>query len=380
MNILISPNAFKGTMSAFEAGEIIEEFLQRKFPHVSTAKLPIADGGDGTCELLTEILGLEKKQAWSLDPYGRPIPGFFGWDKHSKKAYIDISTASGIARLGNEVKDPYVSSSFGTGLLIQNAIDLGAEEILLGLGGSATVDLGIGILVALGISFLDENGRELTLFSPNYLSKIRHIQRSPKIPKVKFSCLCDVKNNFFGEKGAIRVFGPQKGILPSQFEAYESVCEVVVAQLYRKQRKTFMDNLGFGAAGGIAVGLSAFFATTIKFGSHYFFEQTDLESKVKWADLIITGEGRYDSQSAEGKACYELLQLARHHSKKIALITSGHEYGVEQFDEVLTLPELDFSQVDYKTKSQRNLKNLLEREFNLALMDGINFSDRNFKA
>ncbi|SFB11076.1 glycerate kinase [Algoriphagus aquimarinus] len=365
MNVLISPNAFKGTMGAREAGVIIQSFINRKYPLANTDLLPIADGGDGTCELLTEILGLEKKHVWALDPFGRPISCAYGWEEQAKKAFVDVSTASGIALLGNELLNPYVASSYGTGLLIRNAIDLGAEEIVLGLGGSATVDLGIGILAALGIEFLDENGRALIPFMPNFLFKIRHIQKSPHIPKVKFSCVCDVKNTFFGKRGAIPVFGPQKGILTSEFENYELECQTIVTKLFLKQKKLFKDLSGFGAAGGIALGLSAFFETDIEFGSQYFFETVKLESKVKWAEVIITGEGRYDNQSAEGKACFELMQLARNHSKKIILVTSGREKGVEQFDKVLTLPDLDFTDPDYKIMSRENLQAILAKEFSL---------------
>lgn len=365
MNILISPNAFKGTMSATEAGRIIQEFVYNKFPEINTELLPIADGGDGTCELLTELLGLEKKWIWSLDPYGRSILCSYGRDENANKAYIDVSAASGIAQLGNEAKDPYVASSFGTGLLIRNAIDLGAEEIVLGLGGSATVDLGIGILANMGIDFLDEHGRKLTQFIPGYLSKIRHIQKSTRIPKVRFSYLCDVKNTFFGENGAIPVFGPQKGILPSQFGFYESECHRLVDLLYRKKKKDFVDESGFGAAGGIALGLSVFFEGEVKFGSSYFFKEVNLKDKMKWADLIITGEGRYDSQSSEGKACFEMLQLAHSQAKKVVLITSGLEDGVKQFDQVLTLPDLDFANPHHKTQAKRNLYTLLAEEFSL---------------
>ncbi|PZX55394.1 glycerate kinase [Algoriphagus ratkowskyi] len=365
MNILISPNAFKGTMSAREAGGIIQDFIKVKFPQVNFELLPIADGGDGTCELLTELLDLEKSEEWSLDPYGRPIACSYGWDNHSHKAYIDVSAASGIALLGNEVKNPYVASSFGTGLLIRHAIDQGAEEIILGLGGSATVDLGVGILAALGVKFLDENGRELIPFAPNFLSKIRHIQKSLNIPKIRFLLLCDVKNMFLGERGAIPVFGPQKGLFQSQLKTFESDCEVVIGQLYRKQKLAFQDKPGFGAAGGIALGLSAFFKTDIKFGSKYFFEQVNLVEKVNWADFVITGEGRYDSQSTDGKACFELMQLAHSQSKKIALITSGEEDGCKLFDQVLTLPDLDFSKQDYLKRSRKNLRLLLELKFSL---------------
>ncbi len=362
MNILISPNAFKGTMTAIDAGEIIDKFLKESSPKIQTKMIPIADGGDGTCELLSRALGLKQISIWTLDSFGKPVIGTFGFDSYSKKAYIDVSTASGIGLIGNEIKNPFVASSFGTGLLIRQAVEEGAEEIILGLGGSATIDLGIGILASLGISFLDENGRELTLFSVDYLSRICHIQRSPELPKIRFTCLCDVKNTFFGDKGAIPVFGPQKGLESQEFEPYERICKTVIQKIYDKVKKTFVDESGFGAAGGIALGLSAFFSLKIEFGATYFFESVKLDEEVKWSDVVITGEGKYDSQSDQGKACFELLQRTKNHRKKSILITSGEEAFQAGFDKVLVLPELDFTVPDYKTKAHENLLGLLKLE------------------
>ena len=369
MNILISPNAFKGTMSATEAGEIIENFLKDSQPEIQTRMIPIADGGDGTCELMTKALGLKQISTWTLDPYGRPVLGAFGLDANSKKAFIDISTASGIGLIGNEVKDPFVASSFGTGVLIQKAVEEGAQEIILGLGGSATIDLGVGILAALGISFLDEKGRELTPFSPDYLSRIRHIQRPPSLPKIRFTCVVDVKNTFLGSNGAIPIFGPQKGLRESEFDLYERTCEKVIEMIASKVKSPFKDQSGFGAAGGISIGLSAFFRLQIEFGASYFFEKVNLEDEVRWADIVITGEGKYDSQSSEGKACFELLQLTKNQQKKSVLITSGKEAFQAGFDEILVLPDLDFSDSDYKTKARENLLGLLKSELKRILVD-----------
>lgn len=362
MKILISPNAFKGTMSATEAGEIIDNFLKESWPGIQTKMIPIADGGDGTCELLTKALRLKQISTWTLDPFGRPILGTFGWDIDSKKAFIDVSTASGIGLIGNDPKNPFVASTFGTGLLIQKAVEEGAKEIILGLGGSATIDLGVGILAALGISFLDEKGRELTPFSPDYLSRIRHIQHPPSLPKIRFTCLCDVRNSFLGSNGAIAVFGPQKGLIEQEFDSYERTCEKVIQMIFSKVKNSFEDKVGFGAAGGIALGLSAFFSLEIEFGSSYFFEKVNLENEVKWADVVITGEGKYDSQSSEGKACFELLQLAINQQKKSILITTGKEAFQAGFNEVLVLPDLDFSDSEYKTKARGNLLGILKAE------------------
>lgn len=362
MNVLISPNAFKGTMSATVAGEIIQNSLAKIFPTFKSILAPIADGGDGTCQLLSKSLQLETVNVWTLDAIGRPILGFFGWDEKCKIAYIDISTASGISTLLKELIQPNVTSSYGTGLLIKQAIEKGAKEVILGLGGSATVDLGLGIIAALHFDFLDKNGREIPIYSPDFLASISHIQRRPNQPKIKFTCLCDVKNKLLGAKGAIPVFGPQKGIPSSAIESWENIFKEVIEKIYSKARKEFIDQEGFGAAGGVAAGLSAFFETTIEFGAEYYFVKIGIEEKVTWSDWIITGEGRYDSQSVDGKATYELLQLAHRQGKKIILITSGSEMEANEFDYVLHLADLNFTESNVKELAEKNLHELLNRE------------------
>ncbi|MCZ8134277.1 MAG: glycerate kinase, partial [Algoriphagus sp.] len=222
MNFLISPNAFKGTLTASEASFLIEKSIREVLPDSGIDVLPIADGGDGTCELLIDLLGLDKVPFWSLNAIGQPFNGYFGWDKKSKTAYLDVSTFSGLGILKDFQKDPKTASTFGTGLAVKKAIDFGAEEIVLGLGGSATVDLGTGILSALGFLFLDHNGRELPMFSPDLIAKIKFVQKPLHTPKVKFTCLCDVKNPFFGDRGAVQVFGPQKGLKKQDLSKFES--------------------------------------------------------------------------------------------------------------------------------------------------------------
>lgn len=364
MRVLIAPNAFKGTIPAQEAGEIIASFLSKISFKIDSRIIPIADGGDGTCELLSRALGLEQISIMTLNPLGRPLGSVFGWDSNAQTAYIDVSTASGIADLDEKTKNPTITSSFGTGLLIQKAIAIGAKKIILGLGGSATIDLGIGLLMALGISFLDQKGRLIPAFSPDFMNLVRHIQRPPQLSNISFTCLCDVRNVFFGPDGAIPVFGIQKGLKKDDFDSFEKICENQVTLLFSKVKKDFVDKEGFGAAGGIALGLSAFFSTEIKFGATYFFELIHMKTQVKWADIVITGEGRYDQQSNSGKACFELLELVKKEGKKIILITSGHEANHAGFDDVLVLPDLDFLAQNYKTKARENLLRLLESHLN----------------
>ncbi|MEN2283059.1 glycerate kinase [Algoriphagus sp. SE2] len=356
MKILISPNAFKGTLTALEAGKILASELKHKYPQSKIEIHPIADGGDGTCELLGYSLKLSSRQIWSLDIKGKPKIGTYFYD--GSKAYIDVSNVSGIGYLNPDELEIRVSSTFGTGLLIKHAIENGASEIILGLGGSATVDLGIGILQALGLLFLDENGRELTPFSYDMLFKIKHIQKPINFPKIDFTCVCDVRNKFGGDEGAIPVFGPQKGLKSVDFPEFEAQTHFLLDLLYKKNNLTFVDKQGFGAAGGIAAGLSAFFKTKIEIGSSYFFKKTGLKEKLVTSDLIITGEGKYDNQSESGKACFEILQMAKQNEKIIFLITSGEGLSKHGFDKVFYLPKLNFLLDDFKEKAKKNLKEL----------------------
>jgi len=349
-------------MSASVAGKIIQKSLDGIFPSFETILAPIADGGDGTCQLLSSSLKLETSNVWTLDALGRPILGFYGWDRKNKIAYLDSSTASGISSLSREQLFPTIASSFGTGILIKHAIGNGAKEIVLGLGGSATIDLGVGILAALWLEFLDNKGRELPVYSPGFLKSIAYVQRKPNKIKVRFTCLCDVKNFLLGSTGTVPIFGPQKGVSQNEIEEWETVIKSVIETIYRKSNQEFVDQKGFGAAGGIAAGLNAFFDTIIEFGATYFFEKTDLKEKVTWCDWIITGEGRYDSQSVGGKACYELLQLARRGGKKIILITSGNEVETNEFDHIIRLQELELNGTTLNEIAEYRLKNLLDIE------------------
>lgn len=356
MKILISPNAFKGTIEADEAAAIIRGAIKDVNPNAETAVLPIADGGDGTCYLLGKALGLESQQIWALNALGRSVRGYYFFDANSKTAYLDVSTVSGIKDLQTVERNPWVASTYGTGQLIQAAVKAGANHIVLGLGGSATVDLGIGILAALGFGFLDEKGREISLFSDTFLNKIQHIQRPVHSLDIRFTCLCDVNHTFWGPKGAIPVFGPQKGLPPDEIPNFEKTCEGVLTILSQKAKKAVPDQKGFGAAGGIAFGLAHFFQVELKMGAQWFFSKVGMVEKVAWADLVITGEGKYDHQSAGGKGSYELLQLCKQAGKPCYLVTAGNNFGNAGFKKVLVLPDLDFSSPDFRQKAKENLR------------------------
>lgn len=357
---LIAPNAFKGTIAADRAADLIADAILGKTPHAIIDKLPIADGGDGTCFLLGKALGLQQVDCMALDALGRPVRGYYFLDPKNQTAYLDVSTVSGIKHLKPEERNPHVASTFGTGELIVSAIQSGASHIVLGLGGSASVDLGAGILRALGFLFLDEKGREIPVFSDGFFSKIKHVQAPIQKNPIRFTCLCDVQNTFFGPLGAVPVFGPQKGLSIADIPAFESELARIVKMLIRKSGKAFTDQAGFGAAGGIALGLSLFFPVKMQMGAKWFFEKTNLEEKLVDADWVITGEGKYDGQSEGGKGCFELLQLAKKHQKKIALITSGSEIPASGFDKWIRLPDLDMKAGNLVEMAEEELERAVE--------------------
>ncbi|AFL85172.1 glycerate kinase [Belliella baltica DSM 15883] len=359
MKILVAPNAFKGSIDADDAASIIGSTLLSCNQELELDICPIADGGDGTCFLLGKALGLKRVEKYALDALGRPCLGYYFLKEEEQTAYLDISTVSGLKNLKFYEINPQIANSYGTGELIQDAISLGFKHVVLGLGGSASIDLGIGILRALGYLFLDDKGRELSMFSENLLQNISHIQIPIKKIDLRFTVLCDVDNTFFGSKGAIPLFGSQKGLDQASQSDFIKDCARFFELLFKKTKKEIADQAGFGAAGGIAYGLSHFFPVDIKMGSKYFFEQVNLENRIRKADLIITGEGRYDHQSARGKGTYELLQLAKKHQKKTILITSGNEGLQDGFDQVGSLPDLDFENKNFKAIAEENLRQVL---------------------
>jgi glycerate kinase len=355
MKWLVAPNAFKGTIEADRAAELIKNTIIASNPTHEVSVCPIADGGDGTCHLLSEILGLDRINAMACGPLGSPMAGFFSLDSPTNTAFVDVSTVSGIKWLKEFQKDPWICSSFGTGELVVKAIEHGAKEIVLGLGGSATVDMGTGILRALGFLFLDKNGREIPVFSPGFLSRVAHIQQTKTISNLKFTILCDVENTYFGDRGAIPVFGPQKGLKEEDFGKFEQASQKVFDLLQKKSTLDLTDEKGFGAAGGIALGLSAFFDTRLVSGAQYFFEKVKISDRIRDADIVITGEGRYDQQSDEGKGSHELLKLTNTLGKEIWLITSGKDARGSAFDRILELPHLDFASPDLIPQAEQSL-------------------------
>jgi glycerate 2-kinase len=320
MHILIAPNAFKNSLDATAAALALEEGLQQSQLVCTIEIFPVADGGDGAAELIIKKLNGVLVNAMVHDPLGRKIDASFGLTDNNETAVIEMAHASGLRLLKPAEYNPLRASSFGTGELIQSALDKNVKRIIIAIGGSATVDGGTGIMKALGVRFLDANGNELENM-PKSLADLASIDLSglnKRIHEVELLVLCDVANELLGEKGAAAVFGPQKGadaVAVKQLDASLSCLRNIVL----KQTGTDIATLQHGgAAGGVAAGLAGLLHAKLVKGVEYFLALTNFDAALQKADLVITGEGSIDMQTLEGKAPFGVAQKAK--EKKIPVI------------------------------------------------------------
>lgn len=334
MHILIAPNAFKNSLDARAVAEAISRGLMSSTLICTTECFPIGDGGDGTAAIIIERfngtrVGLEVK-----DSLGRQIESSFGLINGGKTAVIEMADASGLRLLGEDELDPLKTSSFGTGQMIIAALDKGVTEIILGLGGSATVDGGAGLLNALGVRFLDKDGRAL-MPDPQSLAvldKIDLASLDERILGCKITVLCDVDNPLLGADGAAAVFGPQKGAKYEDLPKLEGVL-FKLNELIFKQNGKRMDVLKHGgAAGGTAAGLHAFIDADLVEGAEHLLKITGFDERLDKCDLLITGEGSLDEQTLQGKAPYAVALRAK--KRNIPVIGVGGNLPLRRHGEL----------------------------------------------
>jgi glycerate 2-kinase len=313
MHILIAPNAFKHSLSASAAADAILQGLRQSRLTFTGECFPIGDGGDGTGDLLIQRLGAQRIQTKARDPLGRMRTAYFGLTTDNNIAIIEMANASGLRLLDEKERDPLVASSAGTGDLIRAALDKKASHILIGLGGSATVDGGAGILSALGIRFLDKQGHDLPPTPVGFinLDSIDTTDLDPRLAGTKLTVLCDVGNRLLGPEGAAAVFGPQKGATADIVEVLETSLQHLTA-ITRRQLGTDLSAIpSGGAAGGAAAGLNAFLRAGLIDGIDYFLTITDFETALDRSHLVITGEGSIDEQTLHGKAPFGVASRAK---------------------------------------------------------------------
>jgi glycerate 2-kinase len=310
MRILIAPDKFKGTLSAREVADAIARGLRDVLPGAEIEITPMADGGEGTAEVISQALGASWIKCEAHDPLGRKIDARYGWVEKNKLAVMEMSEAAGMRRLQPNELNPEKATTFGVGEMISDATKCGAEQIIIGLGGSATNDGGFGMARALGFDFLTVAGGKLDGFKPSSLQGLEQIYRPRDLKLPEIFAAVDVKNPLLGENGATRVFGPQKGVTPDKIEEFERaltrLADVVTAQFGFDHR----NESGAGAAGGLGFGLMSFGGAKIQPGFNLVAKFVGLEQKMKAVDVVITGEGSLDRQTLEGKTPSGVARLA----------------------------------------------------------------------
>jgi len=364
MHILIAPNAFKNSLDAMQVAKAIEQGLKQSRLHCTTECFPIADGGDGTGSLVIERCKGAIVSQHVHDPLGRKIDSRFGLIDNGKTAIIEMADASGLRLLKREELNPMQTSSYGTGELINAALDKGATKIIIAMGGSATVDGGCGILKALGIEFLDKDGKRLKAV-PDELLKMVKIDDSGldrRIHDTEIVILCDVNNKLLGAEGAAAVFGPQKGASPSDVKLLDNFLANFAA-ISKAQLGTDMAAIKHGgAAGGATAGLYTWINAKLVNGIEYFLSLTGFDQALKNADLVITGEGSIDTQTLQGKGPYGVASEAKKkHLPVVGLagrVPTKPDAELQKYFDVLLSINRDF--IDMPTAIANTEKNLAE--------------------
>ncbi|HHY42160.1 MAG TPA: glycerate kinase [Thermoanaerobacterales bacterium] len=339
MKIIVAPDSFKGSLSSIQAANAIEKGIMKAARNcqepVEVIKVPMADGGEGTVEAVISAVGGDIISTKVIDPLGREIDSFFGI-LPDNTAIIEMAAASGLNLLSKEELNPMKTTSYGTGQLIKAALDTGCTNIILGIGGSATNDGGAGMCQALGIKFLDSQGKEIG-FGGGELNKIESIDTSgidPRIANTSLTVASDVQNVLTGRNGASAVYGPQKGATPEMVEILDNNL-LHFAQIIKKYVGIDILNLpGSGAAGGLGGALMAFFNSKFRPGIEVVMELTQFEEKIKDATLVFTGEGSTDYQTLYGKVPFGIAKLASKYKIPVICVSGALGCGYEDLYDV----------------------------------------------
>jgi glycerate kinase len=313
MRIAVAPNAFRGSLTAIEATNAIIAGLLRSALHdLQIVEMPLADGGDGTLDILFHFLGGQRLKLTVTGPNGDPVDAEMALLADGKTALIEIARASGVELIPREQRNPLIATTYGTGELIHAALDRGYHHLLIGIGGSATVDGAAGAVQALGARLLDATGADIPR-GGGALEQLASIDASALLrllENVEVTVLCDVTNPLIGPNGAARIFGPQKGATPAMVETLEANLTHFAEIIYRDLGLDVADLPGGGAAGGLGAGLVAFLKARLASGGATLIDLLGYEKKLADVDLVITGEGKLDGQTTGGKAVQSIAQAA----------------------------------------------------------------------
>lgn len=330
MKIVIAPDSFKDSLSAQGVADAIALGLGQVWPDAQLVKCPMADGGEGTVESVLAACDGQLRRTNVRGPLGTTVDAAWGWLPQSLTAIIEMAEASGLQLVPPAQRDACISSTFGTGELIRAALDAGAKRVILAIGGSATNDGGSGAMQALGVKWLDAQGEPLAPggLALAQLARIDLSDIDPRLARVRFDIAADVNNPLCGPHGASAIFGPQKGATPEQVEQLDRALGHFAELCAQVLNKDVRDEPGSGAAGGLGFGAKAFLGAQFKAGVEVVAELVGLAEAVKDADLVITGEGRFDAQTLRGKTPFGVARIARQHGVPVIVIagTLGEGY------------------------------------------------------
>lgn len=369
MKIVIAPDSYKESLSALEAANAIERGFKMIFPDAVYNKMPMADGGEGTVQSLVDATNGKIEERTVTGPLGKPVKAFFGLMGDGETAVIEMAAASGLHLVPTEDRNPLTTSTKGTGELISAALDLGVQHIIIGLGGSATNDGGAGMIQALGGRLLDEAGKDIG-DGGGALAQLAVIDLAGldnRLKDVRVEVACDVDNPLTGPRGASAIFGPQKGATPDIVELLDKNLSHFADIAEKALGKSFRDIEGVGAAGGLGASLLAFLNADLKRGIDIVLHAVDFEEAVKDADLVITGEGRIDSQTIYGKTPIGVAKAAKKYGVPVIGLAGSlsqdsdvvYEHGIDVLFSivpgVITLPEAFEHAAEYMEGTARNI-------------------------
>ena len=332
MKIIIAPDSYKESLTAMEVATAIEAGFRQVMPTAEYIKLPMADGGEGTVQSLVDASNGSIIEHQVTGPLGEQVPAFFGLMGDGKTAVIEMAAASGLHLVSPNLRNPMLTTSYGTGELILAALDHGVDHIIVGIGGSATNDGGIGMAQALGVQLLDNKGQALG-FGGQALAQLASIDITtvdPRLAHIKLEVACDVDNPLCGKKGASHIFGPQKGATPAMVAELDQHLAHYAAIIKRDLAIDVKDMAGAGAAGGMGAALLGLFNAQLRSGIEIVIDAVHLGDIIKDADLVITGEGRIDSQTIHGKTPIGVARTAKKYHKPVIGIAGclSQDYGV----------------------------------------------------
>lgn len=331
LKIIIASDSFKGSATSKEVANYIEKGIKKFYKkELEIIKIPIADGGDGTVEAIIEGTDGEYKYLEVFDPLRKTIQAKFGIFKNT--AILEMAEAAGINLLKKEELNPYITSTFGVGQMLKKILDLGIKNIYIGLGGSATNDGGAGMLSALGAKFYDINKNEIG-YTPIELEKLDRIDLKnldKRLLETKITILSDVNNPLYGKNGASYIYGPQKGATPEMIEKLDNILKNYAEKINTNIGKDYSNEKGSGAAGGLGFALRSICNAEFKQGIMEIIKILNFENRIKNSDLIITGEGRIDNQSVNGKTPIGIAKLAKKYNIPVIAVVGSSDINLDE--------------------------------------------------